>query len=232
MSKGLLNFNFDTLDNITRALSLNSPLVKTILLGAGGYYAGKKMTPIVSRLLSPKLPQLSAVMPGYGAYGYDDMPLEEQNSLAHNIGLITALTMATPTLVHNFDIHSPWLGYKKFPEKESYNKFINGIKGWFNKNSSAFDIMDPMQAIPLSTARETIMNHPTLTPMTKATSLSILNTFPEQSQITGKSLIDRAVSSGIDFALGGAAGAIAAHAIGLPNPYATALITGTLNTII
>ena len=91
---------------------------------------------------------------------------------------------------------------------------------------------DPMQAIPLSTAKETILSHPTLTPMTKATSMEILNTFPTQSEVTSKNIIDRAVSSGIDFLKGGAFGAITAHALGLPNPYSTALITGTLNTIL
>ena len=220
-SKGLLDFNFDTLDNIIRTVSLNSPLLKMMLLGTGAYYAGKKLTPYATRLLSPKLTQ--------GQRGYDDMYPEEQEALKKNIGIGAAALAVLPTLIHNFDTSKPLWGYAQFPEKESFHKFT---KGWFQRTSSAFDPMDPMHAIPLSMAKDTIINHPALTPMTKATSLDILNTFPTNDVVTGKSVIDRAVSSGVDFIKGGAFGAITAYALGLPNPYSTALITGTLNTIV
>jgi hypothetical protein len=219
-SKGLLSFNLDTADNLIRTVSLNSPLLKMLLLGAGSYYAGKKLTPFAARLLSP------ALFKGQGSY--DDMHPEEQKALKKSIGLGLAAMTVLPTAINNFDKNSPWFGYARFPEKESFHKFTNN---WFRKTSSAFNPFDDMQAIPLSMAKDTIMNHPTLTPMTKATSLDILNTFPSQDTVTGKNIIDRAVSSGIDFIKGGAFGAITAHALGLPNPYSTALITGTLNTI-
>jgi hypothetical protein len=219
-SKGLLGFNLDKIDNVVRTLSLNSPLLKMILLGTGSYYAGKALTPFAARLLSPKL---------FKSQGsYDDMYPEEQEELKKNIGLGLAAMAVLPTAINNFDSKSPLFGYARFPEKESFHKFTNN---WFKKTSSAFNPFDDMQAIPLSIAKDTIMNHSTLTPMTKATSLDILNTFPENDSVTGKNVIDRAVSSGIDFIKGGAFGAITAHALGLPNPYSTALITGTLNTI-
>jgi hypothetical protein len=220
-SKGLLDFNFDTLDNTVRTVALNRPLLKMVLLGTGAYYAGKKLTPYAARLLSPKLTQ--------GQRNYDDMYPEEQEALKKNIGLGAAALAILPTLVHNFDTKKPLWGYARFPDKDSFHKFT---KGWFQRTSSAFDPLDPMQAIPLSMAKDTISNHPTLTPMTKATSLAILNTFPANDVVTGKSVIDRAVSSGVDFIKGGAFGAITAYALGLPNPYSTALLTGTLNTIV
>lgn len=218
--KGLLDFNLDTLDNILRAVSLNSPLIKMALLGSTAYFAGKKIAPYATRLLSPKLTK--------GQLSYDDMHPEEQKQLNKNIGLASAAAAILPTLIHNFDTSKPLWGYFQFPEKESFNKFTNNF--FMPKTGSAFDIMDPMNAIPLSMAKETIMGHPMLTPMTKATSMEILNTFPNNDTVTGKNIIDRAVSSGIDFIKGGAIGAVTAFALGLPNPYSTALITGTLNT--
>jgi hypothetical protein len=223
-SKGLLNFNLDKADNILRLLSGNSPLIKMALLGTGAYFAGKAATPIIARLASPKL------LPG--DIGYDDMHPADQRYLKRNVGFTAAAIAALPTLIHNIDFKKKGWGLSQFPEKDSYNQFKDNIFKWFNKQSNAFNMMDPMQSIPLSMAKETIIGHSALTPMTKATSLSILNTFPEHSQVDSKSIIDRAVSSGIDFMVGGAAGAVTAHALGLPNPYTTAIITGALNTII
>lgn len=233
-SPGILNFNMDTLDNVLRAVSLNSPAIKMALFGTGAYFAGKALTPMAARLLSPSFKTLKN-FPRIQQLGesidYDEMYPEDQESLKSNFGGIAAALTILPTLIHNFDYKKPLLGYAQFPEKESYNNFLNGVKTWLQKDNSALDLSDPMQAIPLSMAKDTIMSHPTLTPMTKATSMGILNTFPENSNINGKSVIDRAVSTGIDFLAGGALGAITAHAIGLPNPYTTGILTGTLNTL-
>lgn len=225
-SRGLFGFNFDTLDNITRAISFNSPLAKALILGGTGFIAAKKAAPVLSSILSPSLRSTDRT--------FYDMPKAEQKSLSNLLGLTTAAALALPTVVNNFDKDSPWFGLKQFPEKQSYNDFMSSLKKIFlNKQSNGlgFNPYDPMQAIPLSTAKDTILSHPTLTPMTKATSLGILNTFPTNTQVTGKNIIDRAVSTGIDFLKGGAFGAITAYALGLPNPYSTAAITGTLNAI-
>lgn len=226
-SKGL-NFNFDKLDNFFRTISLNSPALKAAILGTAAYFGGKAATPFISRLLSPKIPGMDIA----GNQGYDDLYPEEQEDLKKNVGTIAAIIAAAPTLIHNFDTNSPGLGWIRFPYKASYKgPFHEKLSSGLSKKANLFNPVYSMQTIPLSMAKNTIINHNTLTPMTKATSLAILNTFPENSTVTGKNIIDRAVSSGIDFAIGAAGGAITAHALGLPNPYTTALITGTINTL-
>lgn len=215
-SKGYLNFNFGKLDDALRTMSFNKPWVKMLLLGIPSYFLGQKLTPNLVGLISPSLNKAT----GIDFSTFNQMKPEDQKFIRRLVGSLSAVVAMTPTFLNNIDLsgNKKYLGLNEFSPK-TLNKTAN------------FNPYNPMQVIPLSTARESIINHPTLSPMTKATSCAILNTFPEHSTVTGKDIIDRAVSSGISGGLKFAAGSVAAHALGLPNPYTTAAIFTGLSSI-
>lgn len=215
-SDGLFNFNFNKLDNAVRKISLDKPWVKMLLLGIPSYFAGKAITPKMVGLLSPSINRAT----GIDFSTFDQMKPEDQKFIKRLVGSTTALAAMAPTFINNIDLsgNKKYFGLNEFSPK-TLNKTAN------------FNPYNPMQVIPLSTAKESIINHPTLTPMTKATSYAILNTFPNNATVTGKDIVDRAVSSGISGACKFAAGFTAAHALGLPNPYTTAAIFTGLSSL-
>lgn len=216
LSDGFLNFNFGKLDDAVRKISFNKPWVKALLLGVPSYFIGKSLTPKLVGLLSPTINKATGI--DFGSYNY--MTESDQNRIKRIVGSLSAIAAMTPTIVHNIDFtgNKKYFGLNDFSPKQ------------LHKNAN-FDPFNPMHAIPLSTARHSIMTNPALTPMTKATSCAILDSFPQNTQITGKDVVDQAVSTGISGALKFAAGAVAAHAIGLPNPYTTAAIVTGLSSI-
>jgi hypothetical protein len=219
--EGYLNFNLGKLDDAIRKLSFNKPWVKALFLGIPSYFVGKALTPKLVGLVSPAINKAT----GIDLNSFQYMSPDDQKFIKRLVGGAFATAAMAPTVLHNIDFsgNKRHFGLSDFSPKTIEKNANFGM----NPMQPAFNPYDPMQAIPLSTARESIMNNPGLTPMTKATSCAILNTFPSNTAVTGKDVVDRAISTGISGATNFAFGALTAHALGLPNPYTTAaMFTG------
>lgn len=210
--EGYLNFNLGKIDDAIRKISFNKPWVKALLLGVPAYFVGKSLTPKLVGLISPTINKAT----GIDLNSFNYMSPDDQKFIKRLVGAVSAAAVSAPTILHNIDFsgNKKYFGLNDFSPK-AIEKHAN------------IDIWDPMQAIPLSTAKDSIMAHPNLTPLTKATSYQILNTFPDSTNVTGKDIVDRAISTGISGATKFAFGALTARALGLPNPYTTAaMFTG------
>jgi hypothetical protein len=151
------------------------------------------------------------------------MEPKDQKFIKRLVGGSMALAAMTPTVLSNIDFTG---------EKRHFGLSDYAPKQMDKQANIGFNPGYPVNAIPLSTARSSIMDNPHLTPMTKATSCAILNTFPPQQNITGGDIINRAVQTGVSGATNFAIGAVTAHALGLPNPYTTALISTGISQLI
>jgi hypothetical protein len=220
--EGWFSGNFAKLDNFMRKVSLNSPLIKMGILGTAGYFGGKAVAPWISRLLSPNIPRVTV-----DAYGnpvttvdsWETMDEESREIARRDAGLLLAGLLTAPTLINNLHFGKPLAGLATFPYK--------GIE----KNNSAWAIpYNP--SMPVSYAKDVISDSNMLLPSVKATALSILDTFPNNTQVDSPSIINKAIDTGIDALKGGALGFVTAKALGLPNPMVTAGIFAGINTIL
>ena len=224
---GLFNWNFDKVDDFIRTVSFNSPLVKMGLLGTAGYFGGRALAPWVTRILSPNVPGVTKDKNGKPVDTVDSwetMSDEEKEETKSTHGWIAAGLLAAPTLLFNLNFKKPFWGLGQFPDKH------------LEKNNSAWAInsqpFESTPTLPVNYARDVIMSTPDLNPSTKATALGILDAFPSNAQVSSPSIIDKAISTGIDAAKGGALGFVTAKALGLPNPMVTAGIFAGINTIL
>lgn len=219
---GWFSGNFDKLDNFIREVSLDSPLIKMGLLGTAGYFGGKAAAPWISRFLSPNIPKVTVDAYGNPVYTVDSwetMDEESKEIARRDAGWLLAGILTVPTLINNLHFGKPLLGLATFPYK--------GIE----KNNSAWSIpYNP--SIPVNYAKDAIADSDMLLPSVKATALSILNTFPNNTQVDSPSIINKAIDTGIDALKGGALGFVTAKALGLPNPMVTAGIFAGINTIL
>ena len=223
---GMFNWNFDKLDNVVRAATFNSPLVKMGLLGALGYFGGRKLAPTITRVISPHIPGVmkdSQGNPINTADSWSTMNEKDQNDLRNTMGWGLAGLLAAPTLLNNLNFKEPLWGLGQFSSKH------------LEKNNSAWAIPpDPFAeapTLPVNYARDVIMSSPDLKTEVKATALGVLDAFPANAQVTSSSIIDKAIETGWDAVKGGAVGFVTAKALGLPNPLVTAGIFGGLKAI-
>ena len=222
--EGWFSGNFDKLDNFMRKVSLNSPLIKIGILGTAGYYGGKAIAPWVSRVLSPNIPKITVDEYGNPVETIDSwetMSDKEKEIARRDAGMVLAGILAAPTLINNLHFGKPLLGLATFPYK--------GIG--IEKTNSAWAIpYNP--SMPVSYAKNIIADSNMLLPPVKATALSILDAFPNNTQVDSPSIINKAIDTGIDALKGGALGFVTAKALGLPNPMVTAGIFAGINTIL
>ena len=223
---GLFNWNFDKVDNFMRSVSLNSPLVKMGILGTVGYFGGRALAPVVTRILSPNVPGVTTDQWGRPVNTMDSwstMNDKDRNDMRNMMGWGLAGLLAAPTLINNLNFKKPFWGLNKFPAKH------------LEKNNSAWVIPSQPFAdeptLPVGYARDVITSSPDLKTSVKATALGILDAFPQNAQVSSSSIIDKAIATGADALKGGAVGFVTAKALGLPNPLVTAGILGGLNAI-
>lgn len=206
-----LDFNLGKLDDFSRKIAFNKPWVKALMLGGAGYFVGRKATPLVTSILSPHLGKLNKK---FGTE-FSSMDPKDQKFLSNTMGVLTALALAAPTVLGNIDFtgQKPYLGMNNFSPKR------------LDKAASAYI----HHSMPAYKAQQYIQNKPGMNNISRTATSAVLNTFRPNQQITGGSVIKRAISSGYDAMAGGAVGFLAAHALGLPNPLVTAGISAGIN---
>lgn len=211
----LENINLAKIDDFFRKISFNKPWVKALMFGIPAYYGGKALAPLVATLLSPHLGKLDKRL----GSEFADMRPEDQQFLRRVTGSMAAILAAAPTVVSNIDFtgSKPWLGLNNFAPKT------------VEKEASMLPPMQPFNSIPAYKAQNMLTQHPGLTPLTRMATSSLVGTFPGNQQLTGGSIINRAIKTGYDAMAGGALGFLTAHALGLPNPLVTAGIAAGIN---
>lgn len=210
-----LDVNLGKFDDFIRTISFNKPWVKALLLGVPSFYFGRKLAPTIASLTSPYLGKLDKRL----GTEFDNMTAEDQRFLRNSAGALTALAVVAPTIISNIDFtgSKPWLGLNNFAPKT------------VEKEASFYTPTFKPASMPAYKAQGLLASHPKLTPLTRTATSSLVGTFPGNEQITGGSLINRAIATGYDAMAGGAVGFLAAHALGLPNPLVTAGIAAGIN---
>ena len=250
---GLFNTkNLGKVDDFTKKLMFDSPLVRAGLLGTVGWFAGRYATPWVFNTVNKILPW--SMLPKIDKDAYGRPILNEED--AKWAGGLTAAALGLASLIPEFDTKRPWWGFKTFRKKSSadvlYNYRMSKKANMYGMlpigmpqptmgmmptlpymNAMNNPYMQP--ALPLGTAREMIAGNTTMNPATRMGAMDVLNAMPNQdpsTPVTGSSIIDTAVKNGLS-ALGDAAiGYVTANALGLSNPAGIARMTGATSFIL
>lgn len=226
-TKSSLDFSLDGIDNFLRTISFNSPLVKMGILGVPAFFLGRKLAPTATRLLSPNLNKLpETAQMGVGALdSWDDMTDEDQRFTANTIGGLTAAAFILPTLVNNFDENKPWFGLKEFSPK-SIEKTESGF------GAVSYNPFTAMPTVPVQGAINYLQTNPVMAPPIQHASINLLQSFPSNASVNNTDIVKQAVSTGKDALTGGALGFVTAKALGLPNPWVTAGIFASINSLL
>ncbi len=179
-----------------RAVSMGSPLVRAALVGGAGYLGTRLASPYLMKYTAPMLLGQNA----------EDLSEEERQELTKWLSIAGGAVGLGLPLASDIDPGQPWWGLKKF-------------KPMIRKTES-FDFNNEMDAIPLGYAKESILANPRISPMTKSTSLMMLNAFdaPASTPITFDDVVQGAVETGMSALKGGAVGFLTAKVLGLSKP--------------
>lgn len=203
-TKGWMPNTLSWLTKGWRGVSLGSPLVGALEMGALGWWLGKKYGHTIPRLLSPR--SFRGVAPDE----YDHAARREMgNTAAWTLGILAPLAV----LAANYQPNAPGKGLLTYSP--------------MSKDGSAFG------SLTLDDGRALIMGNSELTDTQKMLSMNLLNTFnaPPSATITGADLVGQAIATGQSAATGMAIGYLTANILGLPNPKSTAILGAVANTL-
>lgn len=209
--EGILNFNFGKLNKAFRALTLGSPIVGTLVTGAGlglaGYHAGPWLTKKLVRLTSPQFADRIEDLDKYTTA--EDRA--EQRKMWGWLGALGGLALGAG--IH-YAPGAPWYGFKEYAPMH-------------HTASNSWD------SVPIYQGLQMINDNPALSPEMKLQASTLLTSFnaPPTATVTGSDLVGQAIATGQSAATGMAIGYLTANILGLPNPKSTAILGAVANTL-
>ena len=239
--------SLEKIDDFTRTVSLNSPLVRAGLIGAAGWLAGRYAAPTTFNALNKILPW--SILPNIDKDEYGKPLLNDED--AKWAGGATAALLGLASLIPHFDTKRPWFGLKTFRKKSSDDVLYNyklckkanmyGMPYGALVTPNALPYVDAIHnpymqpAIPLGTAREMIAGNNHINPITRMEAMNVLNAIPNQNPttpVTNSSIVDAAIRNGLSAAGDAAIGYVTANALGLSNPGGIARMTGATSFLL